>query len=818
MFQLKVQRIQQTCLFELSWGRGQQLSTLLNYPEALTQCYQDWQRIYLSFYNSALRGRVAESGSIAAPPIDWHAKLVQAEAKLLYEFHRWLRSAELFEIRATIARAAGQGAERGDGYVDVFLCCSPLELARFPWEAWELGTEFASTGKIRIARSPANIRSKTISSRSRQGKARILAILGDDTGLNFQVDQQAVQALSPIAEVKFIGWQPGQGIPQLKDEICAAIADEQGWDGLFFAGHSNETEITGGELAIAPGAFMSISEISRYLSIAKDRGLQFAIFNSCWGLNIAEALIDLGLSQVAVMREPIHNDVAQTFLVRFLQALAEHQDVHDALLAASRYLKLEKNLTYPSAYLIPSLFCHPDSTLFRIEPFGWKQRLQRWLPNRQEAIALGALACLSLWPAAGSSLMEWRTWTQAVYRDATNQVPATPAPVVLVQIDEKSIRKAGISSPNPLDREYLATLIDRLSALNAKTVGVDYLLDRQQPGKDPILGKAVREAVARKPSGTWFVFGSIRGTAEGEIGVGAETGIASQDWSLQGYTNTPLWYVRALSSNASCYDSCPFAYLLAIAHLLNQPSHANSVPQPQLQSQTDFRSQILNYTRQQQTQDAHLAFLERSRLLPITSFARQFNQIWLQPILDFSIPPQQVYDSVAAWELLDPSFQDPILQQMPQKAVILAAGGYAEAGAKQLGSDNFAVPKAVAYWRSQDTSQSYGDVFMGAEGLAYMTHHWLQKRLVVPIPDLWCVAIAALLGKLVALKLQQHREHQKKYLVGLGIATVGYGVTSMQLYITAQVLLPWLLPSAAFWLYIVSDLRKRRRKPHHAST
>lgn len=56
-----------------------------------------------------------------------------------------------------------------------------------------------------------------------------------------------------------------------------------------------------------------MQEIEGSLKIARKRGLQFAIFNSCNGINIAEFLINLGLSQVAVMREPIHDQVAQIF-------------------------------------------------------------------------------------------------------------------------------------------------------------------------------------------------------------------------------------------------------------------------------------------------------------------------------------------------------------------------------------------------------------------------------------------------------------------------------------------------------------------------
>ncbi|MEC4814045.1 MAG: hypothetical protein SAK29_12345 [Scytonema sp. PMC 1069.18] len=145
---------------------------------------------------------------------------------------------------------------------------------------------------------------------------------------------------------------------------------------LFFAGHSNETTFTGGQISIAPNVSISLSEIEKPLTTAINNGLKFAIFNSCDGLSIANKLIDLGLSQVAIMREKIHNRVAGEFFVQFLNALKEYQDVHEALLTASDYLKVEKNLTYLSAYLIPSLFRHPNAELFRLQPSGLKHKIQ----------------------------------------------------------------------------------------------------------------------------------------------------------------------------------------------------------------------------------------------------------------------------------------------------------------------------------------------------------------------------------------------------------------------------------------------------------
>ncbi|GAB4194386.1 MAG: hypothetical protein Fur006_40070 [Coleofasciculaceae cyanobacterium] len=857
VFYLKVQRIEKFCLFELSWGRGQQLNVTLPYPETLDTLYQEWRTDYLGFYKTALRGRIVDNGTnasspalrgrvvddgtIAPPPIDWHAKLVQAEAKLLYEFHNWLRQGELFELRSCLAKAVreieiekvGEGeAEKGktSPYVEVFLTCNPLDLARLPWEAWEIGTEFAATGKIRFVRTPPNIHHEVpITSRNHRGKARILAILGDDTGLNFEADEEAVKSLSSLANIEFLGWQPNQDIGELKAKIVEKIADEQGWDILLFAGHSNEKDLVGGELAIAPGASLFLQEIEQSLLLAKARGLQFALFNSCNGLSIANALISLGLSQVAVMREPIHNSVAQEFLVRFLQSLGEYKDVHESLLAASQHLKLEKHLTYPSAYLIPSLFRHPDASLFRLQPCDRWRWLKRWRPKKREAIALLTLALASWQIPIQGSLIEQRVLMQARYRQLTHQVPTTnKPPVLLVQIDADSIRKAKIPYPAvPMDRSYLAQLVDKLATLNTKVVGIDYLLDRPQIKKenDQKLAQSLRTSAQK---GTWFVFATARSDGGGWFEVLPE--LAQPTWSLQGdvlVLGNELRYMTLVPRQDSSPQNLPFSYLLALAHQLNfkQSQHP---PQPQLQSSSDWLFQLKAYIQQTTGKEHKNFFSPSARLQPITNSAYQFGQMWLHPIIDFSIPPNQVYQRLPAWQLLEKSPDSLKLDPNRPQIVMIAAGGYGEAGASKPGEDNFPVPPALGFWRSQPDSFDSRLVFPGGEAHAYMIHHFLNQRLVVPIPDLWLIGLAAVLGKAAALALEQEKRErnqekgktmawllpsgQGKWMLWMASATAIYGLASLQLYISSAVLLPVLLPTATFWSYIL--LAHVERKSH----
>ena len=810
-FELKVEQIGQFCRFELSWAKKQRLTARLNYPTDLITTYQQWQRVYLNFYTTlsassrsdevsdSLRGRVANQGSITPSSQNWHRRLVEAETKLLYEFHYWLRSAELYEMRAQISQASQAKPQP----LDLFLTCTPLELARLPWETWEIGTEFATQGKIRFVRSPVNIRSSAGSRHKRRRKARILAILGDETGLNFQQDQEAVRSLSRLAEIHVIGWQPGKAIEELKSEISQAIADWRGWDILFFAGHSNETALTGGELGIAPGASIALKEITPQLKIAQQQGLQFALFNSCSGLNLAETLIDLGFSQVAVMREPIHNRVAQTFLVQFLQHLATYQDVHNALISACEFLRLKQNLTLPSAYLIPSLFRHPDGKLFHLEPADWKQWLTPWLPNPWEAAAITAL-CLTCWHFPLQDwLLEKRILIQAIYRHLTQQVspsspffPSSPSssPLLLVQIDDRSINLGKVSSTEPLSRQYLAQLIERAVNLDFSVVGLDYLLDRSQEN-DFRLARTLENAI--EPNQTLFIFAGKFKRGSGWLKANEEIVKTADIWHgdlrLLGSNGQ---YLRLLPNQKEIKPDSepllPLGYLFALAYRLKIES--TTPPKQPL-----FQQNPLDLV-------PHL-HSQRMQVQPLTTFSYQLRQVWLRPIVDFSLPPQQIYQSIPAWEFLnlDPNQRQ---QNYPQPLVIIVPGDYSEAGIDN--SDRFLLPSATRYWRERQTDPDLRPTMSGGEIHAYVFHHYLNQWLVIPIPPLWLMGLAVVLGKGMAIALPTYPQRRWRWLAVLVVAITGYGVVSLQLYLSAAVILPWLLPTLTVGVYLVPFIFRKK--------
>ncbi|NEP60941.1 MAG: CHASE2 domain-containing protein [Symploca sp. SIO2G7] len=805
MFQLNIWRYDADCIVQLAWGERQQLSTSLKYPADLIHSYQNWQQCYRRAYPVLTRGR-GEDFSFTPAAVDWKHETEKAEKVLLDAFERWLGGKELLAIRQKIQ----QEAQRSNASVELLVACNSIDLVRLPWEAWQL------VANLRISRTilDAGEEPVWVEPKPRKGVPRILVILGNSSELNLQEDRKALRVLQKVARVEYIQFEirqkaEGRGqkaqksnppdtyhlppatcylITEFRKRINDAIADERGWDMLIFAGHSQETNLTGGIIELAPQVFLSISEIESALLQAQAQGLQLAIFNSCSGLSIAESLIKLGCPQVLVMREPIYDGVAQVFLKQLCQSLVAYRDIQQAMLDACQYCESEK-LSYPSAYLIPSLFRHPglQKELFQFERSRWKRWWRDWQPSRREAIAFGATVFLSLMFPFQELLLDLRTFTQAFYRQQTSQLLSNPQPLVLlVSVDQESLNQAKETieqfETKPIDREYLGKLVNRLQELKVKTAGIDYILDESEP-KQELLSEAIRSTVAKV--GTWLVF-AVNHRKQLEV----FPEIAEMNWSFGGDIDFFSWEVQ-FPEDATCNKKCPFAYSLALAHTLNQEDNLPSELQPRLENKGELQQEVS-------------AYLQRKPQL-IASLAKQVDSpLGLRSIIDFSLPPQQIYQQVPAKDFFTGNFP-----QIQEQVVIIAAGGYEQA------EDTFSMPLALKYWcwvENVPAKQNYRcpEVFTGGEAHAYMVHHLLSQHQVKLIPNWWVIAIAALLGKgATLLLLQQPQQQRRQWGKGLVIATAMSGIVSLQVYLSSLLVIPWLLPSVVFIVYITPGLRKK---------
>jgi uncharacterized protein YjbI with pentapeptide repeats len=179
-------------------------------------------------------------------------------------------------------------------------------------------------------------------------KIRILVILGDDRGIDIEQDKKAIKEYCKTdAEIEFLA-QPD------KATLKATLADPQGWDIIFFSGHSYTDEDRTGRICINAKESLTMDELEDVLAPAIALRVQIAIFNSCDGLGITPTLEKLNIERLIVMREPVPDFIAQEFLKSFLKAFTGGARFDDAVKSARQYLDSDNfKAEYPYASWLP---------------------------------------------------------------------------------------------------------------------------------------------------------------------------------------------------------------------------------------------------------------------------------------------------------------------------------------------------------------------------------------------------------------------------------------------------------------------------------
>ena len=787
---LTIKKINHICDFELSWSNNHTLVAQLEYPQNLSNLYQQWYSAYFNYYQNL---RVtAQTIIITQSPQDYHRLLRDAHYQLIDQFQRWLLSPELAAIRCKIVSISNKNFE---DKLDLLIACSPNELTRLPWETWDIGSDLGAKTKVHIARTTINNDNLNRDDLGRRSlfslrKPRILTIVGNDPNLDFSEDIQIIKSLSKLAEIDFIGDNLEQNNSDFKQQVFDKITAVDGWDILFFIGHSNEAS-WGGEFYLSPDLSLKIEDIKESLGKAAKYGLKLAFFNSCSGIDIAESLLQLGLDQVIVMREPVNHKIASQLLEKFIISLSEYKDVQEALIDSSSFFKQENiQQKHPSVYLLPSLYRHPESHLFRFQ--NWRESIKNWLPTKQALKYLLVLIILSILPPVQDLLLETRLATQFLYRQATKQIDrTTQPPTLLIQIDEESLTKANLPwrTREEIDRTYLAQIINNLNQkiTNSQIIGIDYKLWEPKLKEDNALKQVIKTG---EQQNNQFIFAAS--TQENKSVIPE---IANPQTSLQGDIYFYPGYLELLEKHHNYQDSFPFAYLLALVSSQQQSDNSN-----------------LSQTK---------TFLEKLRLNSLASFSQNFAQMWFHPIVDFSIPPEQIYTPLPAWCLLEEDLNSVCeglspesnsggavtriefeslkapwvhtprqpLNNLQQSIVIIAAGGYEEA------DDNFPLPLALQF--TQPKPSKY---LTGGEIHAYMVHHFLDRHLVIPIPDILVMLLSAIISQGIILNIRPSQ--RQKWILILLATNIAYVLISLQLYISIKLLVPLLFPSVLLWTYI----------------
>lgn len=430
-------------------------------PE-IPQHYSCWQSAYRRL---GLRSRL-EAEAVQVTNVCVIQDCCHAVEVLCNSLNTWLHSQSFRPLRERFLKRLMPSDE-----VRVIIQAEDIRVQRLPWHLCDL---FEGYPHAEIALStPAYESVKQVS--IAKNKVKILAILGNSDGIDTQADAALLERL-PNAFVKFL-------VEPQRQELTNQLWLE-GWDILFFAGHSN-SGVNGetGRIYINQTDSLTINDLRYALQTAVEHGLKLAIFNSCDGLGLARNLANLQIPQIVVMREPVPDRVAHQFLKHFLQAFASDKSFYLAVREARERLQSLED-QFPCATWLPIIYQNPAEV-----PPTWQQlcsgikqagdrHLQRQKLRTRDIFrkAFFVSAVITSFVVGVRHLGVLQQLELQAF-DHLNQLRPIEGPdprLLVVTINEADIQaQSQESGQGSLSERSLLRLLEKLQQYQPRTVGLD---------------------------------------------------------------------------------------------------------------------------------------------------------------------------------------------------------------------------------------------------------------------------------------------------------------------------------------------------------
>lgn len=424
--------------------------------------YQQWQ---MAYRQSRMLSRL-EPQTNRVTNVSWVGDCRDRGERLCDRINHWLEHPIFYPIYSKLLEQLSPT----DTIRMVLQTEDPI-LQRLPWHQWDF---FQRYPQAELALSTPVYEQVNAPQPWRQ-TVRILAIFGDATGLDLATDRTLLENL------------PGVQLHLLTAPDRATLNrylwEQQGWDILFFAGHSSSAGDTG-HISLNPQDRLTIAELKYALTRAVQRGLAIALFNSCDGLGLAQDLADLHIPQVLVMREPVPDRVAHEFLKGFLESFSRNTPLYLSVREARERLQgLEGE--FPCATWLPIL-CQNLAQ----QPPSWQslrgQLVERPVekPTRPLWGALclgGAITAITLGLRLLGGLQSLEL---AAYDRFLRWWPIYESPdarIVVIKNTEDDIKQQGLdkNSEFSIADSTLLAVLQTLDSLQPKVIGFDIYHDHR---------------------------------------------------------------------------------------------------------------------------------------------------------------------------------------------------------------------------------------------------------------------------------------------------------------------------------------------------
>ncbi|MEA5593192.1 CHAT domain-containing protein [Rivularia sp. UHCC 0363] len=351
-------------LWVSGYSRPQQFVGSLPAAPMLAELYRHWQSIYTHICSRSISAKefrkAPEAESVDDDEIEIETEGITNISQVNFDevcqnlqqnLNAWLNTPNFSSIEA---RARSQLDRESE--IQVTLETNDDLLRRLPWHCWQFFADYPAS-ELALSQ-PEYIRQ--VQKQQETEKVRILAVLGSTKGIDLTTEQNFLENLNQ-ARTKFL-------VNPSQSELNQELLNPEGWEILFFAGHS-QTEGETGRIYINENRTnnsLTIEQLQASLKTAIANGLKLAIFNSCDGLGLANTLEKLHIPTIIIMREPVPNRVAQEFFKYFLGAFAvSHLSLYLSVRQAREQLLVIED-DFPGASWLPAICQNPA-----VEPPNW---------------------------------------------------------------------------------------------------------------------------------------------------------------------------------------------------------------------------------------------------------------------------------------------------------------------------------------------------------------------------------------------------------------------------------------------------------------
>lgn len=468
-------------LWQEEHGQGEhsmtsQLVGSLPPAPALATLYEHWRSLYRALSERLLHHpirsiEIEAEGMTNVSRATFDTLCVQ----LKQAFNLWLETPSFSRLERQLRTRLSPAQS-----IRVIIETEDALLRRFPWHLWHFFDDYS------LAEAALSVPEyeRVTSPQPQSAPIRILAVLGNSNGINVQQDRGLLQQLPQTETVVLV--EPD------RTELNQQLWDEQGWDILFFAGHStSQSDGSTGEIVLNPTDRLAVEQLRNALKTAISRRIKLAIFNSCDGVGLARSMADLNIPQLIVMREPVPDRMAQEFLKNFLMALTQGKPLSIAVREAREKLQGWEQ-EFPCASWLPVLCQNPAEALVEWQAFAPESvapkkshpppdptSTQPALHSPRHRLKIAGITSLGI----SSLLMGIRFLgvLQAVELVAFDHLmrlrplESIDPRIVVVEVSEQDIQQYGY----PLEDATLTMLIDKLESYQPSAIGLD--MHRTQP-------------------------------------------------------------------------------------------------------------------------------------------------------------------------------------------------------------------------------------------------------------------------------------------------------------------------------------------------